>query len=254
LETTVLSITLSLITLVCILSGVVGGALLRRQLPEHHLSGDAKDVVRLGTGLIGTIAALVLGLLIASAKGSYDAQSSQIRQMTANIVLLDLLLEQYGDETRPIRDLIRRGMPPLVNGIWSGNELHSAPFKATTEGEAVFMKMQQLTPVNDIQRSLQARAIQVATAVAQARLLLFAQRDEGIPKPFLAVLVLWLTIIFGSFSLFAHPNRIVIGALAIFAFSATGAIYLILELSQPFAGLLQISSEPLRHALAPLAP
>src|SRR5437879_10841079 len=109
------AIALSCITFVWISGGVLLGMFLRNTLPEHHLSTDAKDVVRLGTGLIGTIAALVLGLLIASAKGSYDTQSTQIKQMTANIVLLDNLLGQYGPETGATRKLLRRSTAILAD-------------------------------------------------------------------------------------------------------------------------------------------
>src|SRR5216683_4511376 len=92
-------IALSLIVFACVFGGTFLGMFLRKRLPGHHLSGDTKDVVRLGTGLIGTIAALVLGLLIGSAKSSYDTQSTQIKQLTANIILLDRFLEEYGPET-----------------------------------------------------------------------------------------------------------------------------------------------------------
>src|SRR6266481_8244720 len=228
---------------------------LRNTLPEHHLSTDAKDVVRLGTGLIGTIAALVLGLLIASAKNSYDTQSTQIKQMTANIILLDNFLEQYGPETGAIRNLLRRGVVILADRMWRENNsdpAKAAPFEASAASEAFYLKLQELSPQNDAQRSLQARAIQISTDTAQARLLLFAQTNNSIPMPFLVVLIFWLTIIFASFSLFAQPNAIVVGSLLVFALSAAGAIYLILELGQPFEGLMQISSAPLRNALAPL--
>jgi len=228
---------------------------LRSTLAEHHLSGDAKDVVRLGTGLIGTIAALVLGLLIGSAKNSYDTQSTQIKQMTANIVLLDRFLEEYGPETGAVRNLLRRGVVILADRMWRENNsdlAKAAPFEASAASEAFYLKLQELSPQNDFQRSLQARAIQLSTDIAQTRLLLFAQMGNSIPMPFLVVLIFWLTIIFASFSLFAQPNAIVIGSLFIFALSAAGAIYLVLELGQPFAGLMQISSAPLRNALAPL--
>src|ERR1700731_4600658 len=108
------AIGLSCITFACISVG----ALLGMFLPGHHLSTDDKDVVRLGTGLIGTIAALVLGLLIASAKGSYDTQSTQITRMTSNIVLLDNLLTEYGPETIELRNLLRRGVVVLVDRMW----------------------------------------------------------------------------------------------------------------------------------------
>ena len=214
-------------------------------------------MVRLGTGLIGTIAALVLGLLIASAKSSYDTQSSQIKQMTANIVLLDNLLAQYGPETEAARNLLRRGVIILADRMWRENSsdlAKVAPFEASTATEAFYAKLQELSPQNDSQRSLQARATQISTDLAQTRLLLFAQTNNSIPMPFLVVLIFWLTIIFASFSLFAQPNAIVIGSLLVFALSAAGAIYLILELGQPFAGLMQISSAPLRNALVPLGP
>jgi hypothetical protein len=249
------AIALSCIALACISGGALLGMHLRRTLTGHHLSADAKDVVRLGTGLIGTIAALVLGLLIASAKSSYDTQSTQIKQMTANIILLDRFLEQYGPETGAVRNLLRRSVAVLADRMWRENSYDlakAAPFEASAAGETFYAKLQELSPQNDAQRSLQTRAIQISTDIAQTRLLLFAQMGNSIPMPFLVVLIFWLTIIFASFSLFAQPNAIVIGSLLIFALSAAGAIYLVLELGQPFAGLMQISNAPLRNALAPL--
>jgi len=250
------AIALSGIAFVCIAGGVLLGMFLRNTLPEHHLSSDAKDVVRLGTGLIGTIAALVLGLLISSAKSSYDLQSAQIKQMTANIVLLDHFLAQYGPGTGAVRNLMRRGVVILADRMWRENSSEvakTASFEASAATDAVYTKLQELSPQNESQRSLQARAIQTSTDIAQTRLLLFTQTDNSIPMPFLVVLIFWLTIIFASFSLFARPNAIVVGSLFIFGLSAAGAIYLILELGQPFAGLMQISNVPLRNALAPIA-
>ncbi|HET9815980.1 MAG TPA: DUF4239 domain-containing protein [Xanthobacteraceae bacterium] len=249
------AIALSCIALACISGGALLGMYLRRTLPGHHLNADAKDVVRLGTGLIGTIAALVLGLLIASAKSSYDTQSTQVKQMTANIVLLDRFLEQYGPETGAVRNLLRRGVTVLADRMWRENSsdlAEAAPFEASAASETFYAKIEELSPQNDAQRSLQARAIQISTDIAQTRLQLFAQMRNSIPMPFLVVLIFWLTIIFASFSLFAQPNAIVIGSLLIFALSAAGAIYLVLELGQPFEGLMQISSAPLRNALTPL--
>jgi hypothetical protein len=237
----------------CILSGIVLGMLLRNALPEYNLTGDAKDVVRLGTGLIGTIAALVLGLLIASAKSSHDTQSVQVKQMTANVILLDHLLAQYGGEARPLREVLRRVVVSLVDRVWHDSGVRLAtPFEASSEAEAFNSQMQQLSPQTEAQCSLHARMIKITTEIWRTRLLLFTERGEAIPMPFLVVLVFWLTIIFVSFSLFAQPSPMVIGELIVFAVSATGAIYLILELSQPFGGLMQVPSAPLRNALMPL--
>lgn len=248
-------IAVSLIALAVILAGALFGALLRRTLPKHHLADDTRDYVRLGTGLITTIAALVLGLLIASANSSYDTESSQVRHLTADIVLLDQFLEQFGPETRDARDLLWQAIEPLVERIWredSAESTKGTPFRATAVAELAFAKIQELSPKTEAQRTLKDRAIQVVTDVAQTRLLLFEHADNSIPMPFLAVLVFWLAVIFMSFSLFSQLTPINIAAMLVFAISASAALFLILELSQPFVGLMQISSTPLRNALAPL--
>jgi hypothetical protein len=173
-------------------------------------------------------------LLIASAKGSYDTQSTQVTQMTSNVVLLDNLLAQYGPETNDVRNLLRRGTVVLADRMWrekSSEVAKANPFEASAASDAFFAKLQQLSPQDDSQRALQARSIQIAADIAQTRLLLFAQTNNSIPMPFLVVLIFWLTIIFGSFGLFAKPSATVFGS-----------------------GLMQISSAPLRSALTPLSP
>jgi len=155
------------------------------------------------------------------------------------------------------RDALRRSITPLIDQIWregSSGVTATTPFEPTATIEEAFHKVTELSPQNDNQRALQSRAIQVFADLAHTRLLLFAQTDNPIPKPFLVVLVFWLTIIFASFSLFTRPNTTVVAALIIFALSTSGAIFLILELGQPFSGLMRISSAPLRNALAPLGP
>jgi hypothetical protein len=250
-------IAVSLIALAVILAGALFGAFLHNTLPDHHLSDDTRDYVRLGTGLIATISALVLGLLIASANTAYDTESSQVRHLTADIVLLDKLLDQYGPEARDARDLLRRAIEPLVERIWrqdSSEFANGTPFRATDVAEDLFARIQELSPKTEAQRSLKDRAIQIATDAAQTRLLLFEHADNAIPMPFLAVLVFWLAVIFMSFSLFSRFSPMKIAAMLMFAISASAALFLILELSQPFVGLMQISSTPIRNALAPLGP
>jgi Protein of unknown function (DUF4239) len=244
---------LSSIIFVLMLGGILLGALLRTALPKHHLSKDSQDTVRLGVGLIATMAALVVGLLIAAAKSSYDTQSGEIRQITADLILFDGLLAQYGPEAAPIRQLIRATVPSYVDRIWREKRLTAAvPFEQNASAEKIYQEILSLSPQTDLQRSLQARAVQISTDLAQTRLLLFTQSNNSIPLPFLGVLAFWLIIIFASFSLFAALNATVFISLSLFAMSASCAIFLILELSEPFTGLLQISSAPLLAALPPL--
>jgi len=248
---------MSVIVLACVLGGMVLGMFLRNRLPEHHLSGDTKDVVKLGTGLIGTIAALVLGLLIASANSTFQTQSSQIQQLTADIVLLDRTLAQYGPETDSVRNLLRRAVASMADRIWreNGSPSGKAPqFEASAAALSLYDEILKLSPRNETQRSLQARAIGTLQDLGKTRVLLFAEAGMAIPMPFLVVLIFWLAIIFASFSIFADHNATTVVALCIFALSASAAIFLILELSEPFTGLMMIPSEPLRDALTSFSP
>jgi hypothetical protein len=244
---------LSGIIFVLMLGGIILGSLLRNALPEHHLNKDSQDVVRLGVGLIATMAALVLGLLIAAAKSSFDTQSGQVKQITADIILLDNLLAQYGPDAGSIRRQIRSAIGPLADRLWHEKEpTATAPFASNAAAEKVYLEIQALSPQNDMQRSIQARAVQVSTDLVQTRLLLFVETDNLVPVPFLIILIFWLIIIFASFSLFASLNATVFTFLSLFALSASGALFLILELSQPFTGLMMISSVALRNALGPV--
>ena len=242
---------LSCLIFLLVLGGILVGTALRRILPGHHLSKETQDVVRLGAGLVATIAALVLGLLIGGAKGSFDVRSTQVKQLTANIILLDSLLTQYGPEATPLRGQVRAAINPLIERLWH-EKITNEPFTANTEGEKVYLSILGLTPNTEIQRSLQGRAIQVANDLAQTRFLLFAESENQIPKPFLGILVFWLFIIFLSFSLFSDLNATGLAFLCVFGLSASCAIYLILELNEPFGGLMRISDIPLRNSLAPM--
>ncbi len=247
------ALTVSAIIFALTLGGIFLGTLLRRALPRDHLDEHVKDVVRLGVGLIATIAALVLELLIAAAKTSFDTQTGQVRQITADLILLDNILAQYGPEARPVREQLRSTVGPFADQLWHEKETATTgPFETDGSAEQVYLEIQKLSPHDNLQRSLQSRAVQISNDLAQVRFLLFVESENLIPAPFLGVLAVWLMIIFASFSLFSPLNVTVFTCLFLFALSAACAIYLILELSRPFTGLMMISSVPLRNALAPL--
>jgi len=248
-------ITISLLAFILALVGVFLGSVMQRVLPEGHLSSDSKEVVKLSIGVVATLAALVLGLLVASAKSTYDARESEINQITAYVILLDNLLAKYGHEAQSARSTLRRAIPPVVDRIWrEGQTGQTGTFKATPEGEAFYQQVQDLQPTNDMQRGLQARIVQVTNDLMQARFVLFSHLGSSIPLLFLAVLLLWMIILFAGFSLMAPANATTLASLVICALSVSGAIFLILELDQPFAGMMMISSGPLRDALPTLNP
>jgi hypothetical protein len=141
------ALALSGIIFVLTLGGIFLGTLLRQALPKHHLGEDAQDTVRLGVGLIATIAALVLGLLIAAAKGSFDTQNTQLKQITADLILLDNLLAQYGPEARPIREQMRSAIGPFADQLWREKQTRViGPFETSTAAERVYLEIQGLSP------------------------------------------------------------------------------------------------------------
>ncbi len=250
------SIALSCIVLACVFGGSLLGMFLRTVLPEHHLSEKSNTIIKVGMGLIGTMAALVLALMIASAQSSFNEQRRNIMQMSANIILLDRILAHYGPETKEARDLLRRSVVRTLDQLWPEDSSQPAQLDPTeARADVLYYKIQSLTPHGDAQSSLQAQALNLAFSLVQTRWLMFSQQVRSIPVPFLivlAVLLFWFTTIFLSFGLYAPPNTTVIATLFLSALSVTAAIFLIVELNRPYEGLLRMPSEPLRIALAHL--
>ena len=248
------SLVVSSAAFVCMVGGILLGMLLRPVLPDHHLSDESKDVVKLGVGVIATLTALVLGLLTASAKGTFDTTSGELVETSSKVILLDRTMAAYGPETREARSLLRRGLASAINTVWpeekTGQRVAKVPGSSAMP-ESVQDKLLQLSPRSDTQRWLQSRALQINSEVSGTRLLLMQQQTtSSLPKPFLVMLVCWVTIIFFCFSILSPRNATVLIILLVCAFSVSSSLYLIQELDRPYQGLVKISSGPLRNALA----
>jgi hypothetical protein len=242
------SIAISLITFAIVFGGALLGMALRTVLPQNELSSDSRDVVKLGTGLVATLAALVLGLLIASAKTSFDTQNVELTEMSSRVVLLDRILAHYGPEANEARIELRSSVVHTLDTLSSKDvsQLES------TKGESLFDIIQGLSPKDDAQRSIKAEALSTILALGQTRWLIAEQRVNSVSVPLLTVLIFWLTIIFTSFGLFAPRNVTVVVSLFVSALSVSCAIFLILEMYSPYTGLIHVSSAPLRVALTRL--
>ncbi|MFZ0827555.1 MAG: hypothetical protein WAO02_09055 [Verrucomicrobiia bacterium] len=246
------SLTVALISAGCIFGGVLLGLGLRSLLPGHHLSNDSKDTVKLGAGMIATLSALVLGLLVSSAKSSFDTMNAEITQGGAKIILLDRVLANYDPEPKAVREQLRHVVAAGIEMMWPGVKTGVsglAGFERMNGMETVQMQMRELKPATDSQRQLLLQAQQIAGDLAQARWLVIEQAQNVLPTPFLVVLLFWLTMLHTSFGLFAPRNATVILVLLICALSVSGAIFLILEMSRPLDGMIKVSSAPLVKAL-----
>jgi len=245
------SLVVSSIVCVCVFGGAVFGMFLHTILPPDYLSADTKTVVMQGVGLVATMSALVLGLLVASAKNAFDAQMAELTEMSADVVHLDRGLAYYGPETKEARELLRGAVVRALDQTWR-KDRNSSPQLGPSTDAALYDKIQRLSPKDDLHRRIQVEALSIVANLARTRWLQYAQGTISISMPLLVMLVFWLTAIFMSFGLFAPPNWIVAASFFISALSVSGAMLIILEMYRPYEGLIQVSSAPLRGVLAQL--
>jgi hypothetical protein len=242
-----------IVTFVCTFGGVLLGMRLRGVLPAHHLDADSKDSIKVGIGLIATMTALVLGLVTASAKSSFDDVNTAIKQGTMEILAFDRALARYGPETAPIREGLKRAIGARIDAVWPTGSTRPVNLDPIASGsglqtERLVDALRGLTPRDEVQKAMQARALDLAETLLQDRWIVLSGGESTVPAPFLVVLLFWLAITFTSFGLFAPRNGTVIAVLLVCAVSIAGAMFLVLEMDGPFDGLLRASPDPLRYA------
>jgi len=246
------SLTIGFISAGCIFGGVLLGMLLQKVLPEHHLDTPSKDTVKVGAGMLATLTALVLGLLVSSAKSSFDAMNAGIAQAGAKVILFDHILADYGPETKDAREQLRHTVASTIERIWPAKNTGSGGLRALESVDAAKIlqgKLRELTPKNDLQKALLAQALQISNDVLQTRLLLMEGQQNTLPSPFLVLLIFWLTGLFITFGMFAPRNGTVLAVLLICAVSVSSAIFLVLEMNRPLDGFIKASNAPLRKAV-----
>jgi len=250
------AIAVSIAVFACTFAGALAGLLIHARLPASHLEGDSKDVVKLVMGLMATLSALVLGLLISSAHHSYELQQQEVQIIGISIFQLDRALERLGPDAKDARELVRHivtaelARASATDGMLTAIE---TPIETQRAAAALFDRIAAHSPGNDMQRIAQQRALHLLNTLGETRLLLTEQSRGAISWPFLVVLTFWLTILFAGFGLFARTNTTVIVSLGLGALSVAGAVFLILEMNRPYTGIMQISIEPIRSALTQMS-
>jgi len=240
----------AIVVLVLLIVAMLIGRQFRQLLPDKRVSEDTKDTVKLAMGLVATMAALLLGLLVSSAKGTYDAERTQVVQMAAKVSYLNRILAMYGPETMDTRKQFHASIEDAIRRLWPNDQRLKADLRPNIEaGDSVYFKLEALSPDTDAQRKLKVLAEAGAADLAQLRALLVAQSESSISTPMLVVVVSWLVVIFASFSLLAPPNMTASAALFISALAVAGAIFLLLELDSPFDGIIKIPNKEMMNAL-----
>jgi len=232
------------------LGGLIG-AILRGILPKHHLSKNSRQLIKSAAGLMATLVALIIGLLVSSAKGTFDAANTGIAQIGAKAIALDRILKRYGPETKDIRDLLQKHVELSIRRLASAESISTeddAAMEVAAGIETVRDKIRDLMPKNDNQRQLQTQALQTTDETLAALLQLLEQSQSDLPTFFVVVLIAWLSALFTSFGILAPPNATAYGALLVCAVSISCAVFLILELNRPLQGAIQVSIVPLQKA------
>lgn len=246
------------VVLACTFGGALLGMLLRRFLPDAQLGADAKDTIKVTMGMVASMTALVLGLVTASAKSSYDSADAGAKKAAVDLLTLDRVLARYGPETREIRVSLKQSIEARADEIWPANHRVNLPARGFdksdfTVSERLADEIRVLRPGSDSQRQLRARALELTERLLEERWLTVSQASAPVPNAFLVILVFWLVATFGSYGLFAPSNVIVFSVLIVGSMSVSAAFYLILELGGPFDGEVKISAEPMRRAIELMA-
>jgi hypothetical protein len=246
----------SLIGCIAFVSSVLGvllGIWLRARLPREHLEGGSKDVINLGIGLTATVTALVLGLVTASTKSSFDAVDTAVKETATKLLVIDRTLARYGPDAAALRVELKHVVGDRVQMIWPTDSARPLNLDPVTAGQAPRVErlvdaIRSLDTGDDLKAALQARAASLAEDVLETRWMAMAGTGSSVPVLFLVVVMSWLTLIFAIYGMFAD-NRTAVTVLFVCAFSIGSALFLVLELDAPFDGLIQVTSEPLRYAL-----
>jgi hypothetical protein len=248
------SIEIGAITFGCVFGGAVLGIIVGPKLPEHHLTPETKDVVRLGMALVGTIGALVLSFFITSAKGYHDRQVNELTQMSAKVVVLGRILQFYGPEASQARQSLRAIVGQMLLSTWPNERTENAQISpGTARAEDFYNQVEGLAPKEDRQRIIQSQASGLLISLGEVRWLMVEEAALKLNPLVILVLDFWLTCLFVSWGLYSPRNATALMALFVTALSVSAAIFLIAELYTPYSGILRVSSAPLRFAYETLA-
>jgi hypothetical protein len=217
------------------------GFRVRRHLPDHHLNADTKDTVKIAMGLVATMSALLLGLLVSSTQDSYKTAQAQVITLGAQISVLDRMLSLYGPEAKSLQADARAHTHAVMEKVWNSNAEPRSINSAA--GNALYLSLLSLEPKTELQRNLKSQSIDTLREIAQLRTIMHVQSHKTISWPLLIAVLIWFTVIFFSFSVFSPPNATASCALFASTLSVALAVFLILELNHPFHGLLRISPD-----------
>jgi len=233
------------------------GGWIARRMPEDHLVYEAQKAAQFGISMMATLAALVLGFMVTSARATFDRANDDIVGVSTSILLLDRALSGYGPETAPIRADLRAFLARATERVAPDGEMEKIVFRLPHTSLSLITQLQTsilaLTPDTEAKWWFQHRALDVTADLARQRILTSEHEKSSEPLPLLAVVTAWIVLIFIGMGTFAMHNASVRIVLFCAALAFSGSIFLVMELESPYTGLLRVSGAPLQQAAAELA-
>ena len=232
----------------------VGGMQLQRRLPEAHMTSGARDMIGAVMGLIALLLALVLGTLVGSAYGFYATQKANVELLAARSIQLDMALKPFGAEGQPLRAGLKAAVKQAHKAIWVDDEdPRNYDIARLVAGydqlNAAAARLKATTP----EQTAALPTVNVSIGIIeQTRLLMSLQLASPISWPLLFVVVSWAMLLFAGYGVLARFNGTAVMAALIGAFSVGSAVFLILELNQPFNGLFRIPASAIEETLSVL--
>jgi hypothetical protein len=239
----------SLVAGMIFVSGLAG-LLLQKVLPQPHTSDRSRDMIGSVVGTTTLLLALVLGLLIWSAYGVYTAQKAGLQSLVSGALQFDQALMEYGPEASAGRALLKKQATEDRQQFWgAGAGAGYPPYSEALANVSTSLAnmrerdhfLDTLQPTTELQKRVLAAARGLTTSMGQTRLAMSLQLDNPVPWPLLAIVVSWSLLLFCGAGLLSHLNATTLTSMAFGAFSVASAIFLILELNQPYTGLFHVS-------------
>jgi hypothetical protein len=240
---------IGILTFIAIVFGALTGVWLARHLPEAHLSSESRTAVSVSMAVVGTLAALVMSLLITSASSSFNAKTDALHKLAVDVIRLDRALRQYGPEAEDVRNLLRSYAETKTEELSDRGNPSSLDPRSLTKFEALTSRVLDLQPDGNHQRQAQAQAMKLLDSIADARWLLVEKANTSLPTAFLVLLIFWLALLFGSFGLFAPSNATVITVLLLCALAISGGVFMVLELETATKGVVRVATDPMFNAI-----
>ncbi|OCP36316.1 DUF4239 domain-containing protein [Ensifer sp. LC163] len=245
------AILIAVAAFLCLSVAALGMMHLYPKLPARHRDEDTNTVVRLVANIFVVMASLVFGLMINSAKNTFEGIDDNVHSFAINLILLDRTLRTYGLAGNDARQYLIAYVEGAIDNPERVNDaLHEARNAGQQRLDTIGNSLAAIQPADSLHESMLADARQQYNRIVEQRWTIVEQSERAIPMPVIGILIAWMALIFASFGYRAPQNVVVVSMFVVSAMFIAASVYVVLDMDIPFSGAIQISDAPLHRALA----